>query len=179
MTTLTADNAMRSDTLAQSHAVCGAKTKSGGTCKSKPVTGRNRCRMHGGTNNGAPIKHGLYSKRLQQQPQLRERIEEIKSDTRLMDGREHLAAALALLENSMDSLSPSDLHDMEVVRVVSTIVSQVQKSIESIHKIEQGHWLPPEQVQAEIQRAGQVIQSECKGCDRLPSLAAKFHKLSS
>jgi hypothetical protein len=34
---------------------CGAKTRSGAPCKSAPVTGRRRCRMHGGANgSGAP-----------------------------------------------------------------------------------------------------------------------------
>ena len=34
---------------------CGAKTWSGAPCKSVPVTGRRRCRMHGGADgSGAP-----------------------------------------------------------------------------------------------------------------------------
>jgi hypothetical protein len=49
---------------------CGAKTRSGAPCKSVPVTGRRRCRMHGGADgSGAPegskngnYKHGRYTK---------------------------------------------------------------------------------------------------------------------
>lgn len=46
---------------------CGAKTRSGAPCKTPPVRGRTRCRMHGGTSPGAPKgnryawKHGLRS----------------------------------------------------------------------------------------------------------------------
>ena len=48
---------------------CGARTRSGGPCKSAPVTGRRRCRMHGGAaGSGAPsgskngnYKHGRYT----------------------------------------------------------------------------------------------------------------------
>ena len=46
---------------------CGAWTRSGTECKSPAVSGKRRCRMHGGTNTGAPIgnrnarKHGGYS----------------------------------------------------------------------------------------------------------------------
>ena len=48
---------------------CGAKTRSGAPCKSTPVTGRRRCRMHGGAHgSGAPkgerngnYKHGRYT----------------------------------------------------------------------------------------------------------------------
>lgn len=36
-------------------AQCGAKTRSGQPCKRHAVHGRNRCKLHGGTNNGAPI----------------------------------------------------------------------------------------------------------------------------
>ena len=47
---------------------CNAKTRSGHPCKSAAVKGKKRCRMHGGTNNGAPkgnmnsFKHGYYTK---------------------------------------------------------------------------------------------------------------------
>jgi hypothetical protein len=48
---------------------CGAKTRSGAPCKSAPVKGRRRCRMHGGAHgSGAPsgsrngnYKHGRYT----------------------------------------------------------------------------------------------------------------------
>jgi hypothetical protein len=52
---------------------CGAKTRSGAPCKSAPVTGRRRCRMHGGADgSGAPkgpkngnYKHGRYTEEVQ------------------------------------------------------------------------------------------------------------------
>ena len=46
---------------------CLARTRSGKPCQSPAVAGRKRCRMHGGTNPGAPrgnrnaFKHGYYS----------------------------------------------------------------------------------------------------------------------
>ena len=46
---------------------CGARTRAGTECQSPAVHGKRRCRMHGGTNPGAPIgnrnarKHGAYS----------------------------------------------------------------------------------------------------------------------
>jgi hypothetical protein len=58
------------DTTAVSQAnPCGAKTRSGAPCKSAPVTGRRRCRMHcGADGGGAPrgswngnYKHGRYT----------------------------------------------------------------------------------------------------------------------
>jgi len=48
---------------------CGAKTRSGGACRSPAVRGKKRCRMHGGAPGcGAPRgnenarKHGLFTK---------------------------------------------------------------------------------------------------------------------
>lgn len=55
----------------QPHAVCGAKTRSGSACKTRPMP-NGRCRMHGGTSTG-PLdqsgnqnarRHGLFSKAL-------------------------------------------------------------------------------------------------------------------
>ena len=47
---------------------CGAKTRSGGPCRSPAVSGKKRCRMHGGApGSGAPqenqnaFKHGLFT----------------------------------------------------------------------------------------------------------------------
>ena len=69
------DNPVRpADATAVSQANrCGAKTRSGAPCKSAPVTGRRRCRMHGGApGSGAPsgsrngnYKHGRYTEEVQ------------------------------------------------------------------------------------------------------------------
>ena len=48
---------------------CGARNRSGGTCRSPAVRGKKRCRMHGGAPGaGAPKanqnarKHGLFTR---------------------------------------------------------------------------------------------------------------------
>ncbi len=48
---------------------CGARTRSGGACRSPAVHGRKRCRMHGGAPGSGPPKanrnarkHGLFTK---------------------------------------------------------------------------------------------------------------------
>ena len=48
---------------------CGARTRCDSPCRSPAVTGRRRCRMHGGAKgSGAPagnwnaLKHGCYSR---------------------------------------------------------------------------------------------------------------------
>lgn len=48
---------------------CGAKTRQGTPCQAPAVSGKKRCRMHGGAQgSGAPkgnqnaLKHGMYSR---------------------------------------------------------------------------------------------------------------------
>ena len=46
---------------------CQAKTRQGTLCQQPAIHGKRRCRMHGGTNPGAPrgnqhaLKHGRYT----------------------------------------------------------------------------------------------------------------------
>ena len=65
---------------------CGAKTRQGTACQSPAVRERKRCRMHGGTNNGAPIgncnafKNGFSTKEVKQiKKTVRMLINEIQS----------------------------------------------------------------------------------------------------
>jgi hypothetical protein len=67
---------------------CGARTRSGAPCKSAPVTGRRRCRMHGGADgSGAPkgerngnYKHGRYTEEVRATRQwLREATQLLRS----------------------------------------------------------------------------------------------------
>ena len=47
---------------------CGAKTRKGTPCEAPAITGKARCRMHGGKASGAPegnrnaVKNGLHTR---------------------------------------------------------------------------------------------------------------------
>jgi uncharacterized protein YjcR len=65
---------------------CGAETRSGGACRSPALSGRKRCRMHGGAQgSGAPRanqnarKHGLFTSDAIAE---RRRIQELLGETR-------------------------------------------------------------------------------------------------
>jgi hypothetical protein len=72
---------------------CGAKTRAGTPCRSPAVSGKERCRMHGGAKgSGAPrnnqnaLKHGSYTKTaLRQRAELRLLIEESEELLRGLD----------------------------------------------------------------------------------------------
>lgn len=65
---------------------CGAKTRSGEPCRSPAVSGKERCRMHGGAKgSGAPkgnqnaLKHGLYTREtMAERRELNRMIREMK-----------------------------------------------------------------------------------------------------
>lgn len=72
---------------------CGAKTRSGHSCKNAPVTGSRRCRMHGGkTPRGMALPqttHGRYSKDLP--TRLAARYAESQADPDLLNLNEEIA----------------------------------------------------------------------------------------
>ena len=65
---------------------CGARTRNGTPCQAPAVSGKARCRMHGGARgSGAPIgnsnalKHGMYTKAaLEERRALRSLIREME-----------------------------------------------------------------------------------------------------
>jgi hypothetical protein len=70
---------------------CGAKTRSGKPCRSPAVTGKRRCRMHGGApGSGGPkgahngnYKHGLYTaETVASRRWLRHQIREVRALTK-------------------------------------------------------------------------------------------------
>jgi len=76
---------------------CGAKTRSGGSCKSPAVAGKKRCRMHGGApGSGAPrgnrnaVRHGRFTaEKLAERRQMREtlrRLAEVLADVKSKPG---------------------------------------------------------------------------------------------
>ncbi|TRD10906.1 hypothetical protein FGU71_02880 [Erythrobacter insulae] len=77
------NNAMEPEILAAAPR-CLAKTRKATACQSPAVKGRKRCRMHGGTNPGAPKgnqnarKHGGYS------AQTKEAMRYVKAIARLV-----------------------------------------------------------------------------------------------
>lgn len=78
---------------------CGAKTRSGTPCQLSPITGRNRCALHGGKTlvgiASPQTTHGRYSKYLP--TRLMERYSASLSDPELLAMREDIALLEARL----------------------------------------------------------------------------------
>jgi hypothetical protein len=72
---------------------CGAKTRSGEPCRSPAVTGKRRCRMHGGAaGSGGPkgahngnYKHGRYTaEAIASRRWLRQQIRQVRALTKTL-----------------------------------------------------------------------------------------------
>ena len=74
---------------------CGARTRSGTPCQAPAVSGKARCRMHGGARgSGAPIgntnalKHGMYTKAaLEERQMVRSLIREMEERLQEIEDR--------------------------------------------------------------------------------------------
>jgi len=87
---------------AQGRAICGAKTRGGRPCQKSPLTGRNRCRLHGGASPAGvaspTFKHGRRSKYMP--ARLVSRYEEALADPFLLEQK----AEIALLDARLSEL---------------------------------------------------------------------------
>ena len=74
---------------------CSARSRSGAACRNAPVTGRTRCRMHGGASPrgaaSASFKHGRYSRDLPSR--LAARYSEAKHDPERLRLHDEIALA--------------------------------------------------------------------------------------
>lgn len=87
------DDRFRSGQTVRGRSICGAKTRSGKPCHQSPVSGRERCRMHGGAQPRGlahhRTTHGRFSKDLP--TRLLADYEAALADTDLIAVREELA----------------------------------------------------------------------------------------
>lgn len=90
--------------------VCGARNRSGGTCKNAPTHGGIRCRFHGGTSpRGAAhpaYKHGRYSKYLP--ANLIKQYRAAADDPELLSAREEAALLAVRLQELVARLDTGE-----------------------------------------------------------------------
>lgn len=169
---------------------CGAKNKQGGTCQHEAGwgtwhVGEGKCKMHGGASPPGP-----YSMHLKHDKGLLERVEELKQSPNLSRLDEQIALSIAMMERAVNKLNDNSKDTLDEAKSIAVITRSLAAVIETKTKIDQGHYMSPEHVREEIQRAAQVIQNVCgdKGhdggvdnggvCKHLPLIAAKFRELS-
>lgn len=81
---------------------CTGHKKNGEPCRALAVTGKTKCRMHGGTSTGRPITTGRHSK--YQVVRLQARYEEALNDPELISVRDDIALAETFIQEALDQI---------------------------------------------------------------------------
>jgi len=113
---------------------CNARTRGGGYCQNPPVTGKTRCRMHGGAvGSGRPPIHGLYSKSLR--ASLADKYTAFLG-TDYKDLSNELAIARALLSEYLGRFSDGVRLKGEDIQDLSMLIDRIGKLSERMSRIE-------------------------------------------
>jgi hypothetical protein len=121
--------------------ICGARTRSGGTCQKHALEGATRCRLHGGKStksnkgNTHAVKHGFYSDALLPDERLlyeRAEVGSLDDEIRLARVKLHRFVRLS------GSLELQDLIDgaLEVARKSGIAYDQATESMQPFDKQE-------------------------------------------
>jgi len=127
------------------HPICGAKTRKGSPCPNPVVTGRKRCRMHGGTNPGPPIQSGRYSAVLRQS--LRDKYQHFLGDANLRDLSCEIAVERALFAEYLSRFQDGvNLTANDISRLMDW-ASGIARTVERVVRMENQSALTGREVQ--------------------------------
>lgn len=114
--------------------ICGARTRSGGTCQKHALEGATRCRLHGGAaskvnkGNAHAVKHGFYSDALLPEERVlyeRAEVGSLDDEIRLARVKLHRFVRLA---NSVDLMEMVD-GALQVIYKTGEAWDQVEKQM--------------------------------------------------
>jgi len=144
--------------------ICGATKKDGTPCQNAPVTGRERCRMHGGKqprgHEHHNFKHGLFSKYVGSQ--LNDIISELDelSDEEIVSPLYELKLYQALLFHSR--LLKDGINDIgeitAVTKILNTLIQAKQRS--QIVLIEQNRLIPTRDIELFLSFLEELLMDE-------------------
>lgn len=83
---------------------CGARTRSGVECRSPAVRGKQRCRMHGGTNPGAPKGNRNAWKHGDRSAEAEEQLKVITANSRILRLLDKVRQGVKLRSDEMDEI---------------------------------------------------------------------------
>ncbi len=122
--------------------ICGAKTRSGKPCQTRPMP-NGRCRMHGGTNPGAPKgnqnarKHGVWSVLLTEQDKEflatdpKERLATLQALAELRAFRAHQAASGKVTDATLDVAFARNAN--QAANLARTRLALAEAAAEGVH----------------------------------------------
>lgn len=153
---------------------CGALTRDGDPCKSMPVAGSQRCRMHGGTNPGRPIETGRYS--VVHRAALAEKVQRFLDDPAPGDLTAELAMMRALFQEYLDRYPDGVRLPVEEIERMYSMIGAVSHLVERIARILNQSALTVAEVQLLQVTIAHLVMEYVDGSDRqiafLDALAA-------
>lgn len=150
--------------------VCGAKTRSGGTCQ-KPAgwgtdhAGVGRCRLHGGKS---PIKHGRYSS---VRGVLAEKMAKHAADTDPIDLIPELSMLRALLEGWLEK--NTDTIETAIPGIMA-LIGDIRKIVDTIHKIQTREILTMTEVTIVLSTLAAILREEVTDESTLADIIRKL-----
>lgn len=126
--------------------ICGAKTRAGHPCKNAPVKGRERCRLHGGTQKRGVSHHnyryGKFSAYASESlKEILDQLDELPSEELIsVDSEIKLMQALIISSKALER-NLSDLNDL---KTISEVIEKIVRCKQRSHKlqIEQSKLVP-------------------------------------
>lgn len=115
---------------------CGAKTRSGTPCN-QPAgwgtdhLGEGRCKLHGGSSPGRPIKHGRYS--VKHREKLAAKVSQFRDDPEPSSLADELAMMRALFEDFLDKNTAPDTEEYEVMFEMLEAIGRLVQRIARIY----------------------------------------------
>jgi hypothetical protein len=127
-------------------------------------TGGGRCRMHGGTDNGRPPTHGLYSARREE---LREKVHDALNLDRPGDLWAEVGVLRALLSEYLDRL---DGVDGDAIQDVTRLQAELRKTVDTISEIMNRNAPSEEEINTLIAQFANILQRYVPEEDRYDAL---------
>jgi len=117
--------------------LCGAKLRSGGTCKQSPMRGKKRCRLHGGATPSGPasthFKDGRYARVFR--GQLAEKFLHASEEPAPLDLLPELAVQRAVLAQHIDRVSNRGQPTLNDLKSISMLTEDVVRTAATIAKV--------------------------------------------
>lgn len=179
--------------------LCGAKTRSGGTCKHEAGwgtahVGEGRCKLHGG-NAGGPIKTGARAVKTSRQ--LREKIQLHLNDPTPLDLTPELALLRSLIDHFTEKMeqaeaererlaeefTPAELQGQKApdpvehfVQVTTPIVDNLRKVADTISKIQSRELLTAGEMTLVLVVLARVLREEVEDEQTLKRITRKLRR---
>lgn len=119
--------------------------------------GDGRCHLHGGTDNGRPVEHGLYSQRREElREDLKGTIEEAEGIDTPGSMWAEVAVLRALLSEFLDRM---DGVDTDAIKGATKLQKEIRRTVDTLHQMRHRDAPSEEEIQRLVTGFASIIQT--------------------